>query len=187
MRRLCDGICTDITVDEADPLIPDSLLAGNVCCSDDDEHDDSDNSDNDEFFLNNEEFMEMVKKHIFQKRRVKNKLENPHHVSILLALKYFNIPEMCPFEYMHLVCLGISEALAERLALQKYSRYMLKPKNMQIVSHRLWDARKYHPCEFQRKPERIDILTSWKATQKRTFTLYYAPVVLRDVLHCDRL
>ena len=193
MRELCDE--PDDTSNR-DPLFGDMFEPGlyEPVPDDDDSGDDEDYHNrlhiarDDDQHLHIPQYMKLLRKHHYQGRRAKNKLENPNHTTILVALKNFDIPRMCPFEYMHLVCLGIAEALIERAGdIKKFPQFRLSDEYLGIASHRLVEAAKYHPLEFQRKPEGFDVLTSWKATQKRAFVLYYSPVVLRGIMDHDRL
>lgn len=86
---------------------------------------------------------------------------------------------------MHLICIGITGILLERWT--KFKDFKLDDLALKTVSHCLCKARNYWPDEYQRKPEGLNVLCSWKATQKRSFLLYLGPVVMRDVLPQDKL
>jgi len=88
-----------------------------------------------------------------------------------------------PFEYMHLVCLGVMKKLLSAWILGKYSRLSkLSGRSISIISERLKILRNYCPSDFARRPTSIDTFFKFKATEFRQFLLYTGPVVLYNIL-----
>jgi hypothetical protein len=89
-----------------------------------------------------------------------------------------------PFEYMHLVCLGIMKKLLSAWICGKYTRLSkLSAKSIAIISERLESLKTYCPSEFARHPRAIHVFSKYKATEFRQFLLYTGPVVTHGVLN----
>lgn len=58
----------------------------------------------------------------------------------------------------------------------------LPSQTVQTISEKLLMLRSYMPCEFNRKPRGLSEMDRWKATELRSFMLYWGPVVLKDCL-----
>lgn len=88
-----------------------------------------------------------------------------------------------PFEYMHLVCLGVVKKLLSAWILGKYSRLSkLSARSISIICERLSILRVYCPSDFARRPTSLDRFSKYKATEFRQFLLYTGPVVMYNVL-----
>jgi hypothetical protein len=84
---------------------------------------------------------------------------------------------------MHLVCLGV----VRRLLLHRKGPVgplcvRLGSKIVNEMSEKLASLCPYIPSDFVRKPRSITEVMHWKADEFRQFLLYFAPVVLREVL-----
>ncbi|CAN7947303.1 unnamed protein product, partial [Ixodes hexagonus] len=82
-----------------------------------------------------------------------------------------------PFEYMHLICLGVTKKL-----MLSWLRGRLPcrttPSTIKHISAVLESYVEHIPCEFARKPRSLDDIDRWKATEFRQFLLYTGPVAL---------
>lgn len=91
-----------------------------------------------------------------------------------------------PFEYMHLVCLGVMKKLCAAWISGDFSPdAKLSERSIRIISFRLEEIAKSCPQDFQRRPRSITKYKDYKATEFRQFLLYTGPVVLRGVLKED--
>jgi hypothetical protein len=134
---------------------------------------------------NDEQHIEFLRKHHHQQYRTKRNLENADHVPILFLLKYFDIVNRIPIDWMHDVCLGIMPSLLVRWT--DVPKFKMTVQSQSKVSKRLISFRKFFPVEFQRKPESLDCLSSWKASQHRSFLLYTGVVALHGILDFEKL
>lgn len=104
-------------------------------------------------------------------------LGNHHkHPTILSTIEGFDLVKQIPLDYMHLVCEGVVKRLLTMYV--DKTEYKMPKCNINTVNQRLTYARQYKPKEFQRPFDSLDHLSSWKATQFRSFMLYIGPIVL---------
>ncbi|XP_025161766.1 uncharacterized protein LOC112590182 [Harpegnathos saltator] len=89
-----------------------------------------------------------------------------------------------PFEYMHLVCLGVMKKLLVNAWVHgKYSKFSkLSAKSISIISARMKILRAYCPSDFAQLRS-LDACTKYKATEFRQFFLYTGPIVTYDILN----
>lgn len=90
-----------------------------------------------------------------------------------------------PPEYMHLCCLGVMKKLFNFYFSSNKGhrlRCRLSSSQTQQVSSIVASIRSYTPKEFQRKIRPPDFLPHFKASEFRSYMLYFAPVCLRDSL-----
>lgn len=88
-----------------------------------------------------------------------------------------------PYDYMHLVCLGVMRRLLDLwIGPTGPLRCRISSSLASMVSDRLLALRNYIPSEFARRPRALAERCRWKATELRQFLLYTGPVVLRGVL-----
>ncbi|XP_067217093.1 uncharacterized protein [Linepithema humile] len=88
-----------------------------------------------------------------------------------------------PFEYMHLVCLGVVKKLLSAWIHGKYSRLTkLSARSISHISTRLKTLATYCPSNFARRPRSLDAYTKYKATEYRQFLMYTGPVVTYGIL-----
>lgn len=111
--------------------------------------------------------------------------DEDHHkegTSPLLLLP-INMVSQVPFEYMHLVCLGVMKKILSAWVYGKYSRLSkLSGRSISLISARSDILRKYCPSEFARRPRSLDLYSKYKATEFRQFLLYSGPVVTYGLL-----
>jgi len=116
-----------------------------------------------------------------------NKWVNEDHhkngKSSLLLLPIEMISQV-PFEYMHLVCLGVMKKLLSAWIYGKYSRTSkLSGRHTSLIDSRLNILREYCRSEFARRPRTLDLCSKYKATEFRQFLLYTGPVVTYSLLN----
>lgn len=88
-----------------------------------------------------------------------------------------------PFEYMHLVCLGVMKKLLSAWVHGKYSRFSkLSATAIACMSRRLEKFKNYCPSDFARRPRSLDMCMKYKAIEFRQFLLYTGPVVTCGIL-----
>ncbi|XP_076766660.1 uncharacterized protein LOC143433258 [Xylocopa sonorina] len=112
-------------------------------------------------------------------------LDEDHHKEgrSPLSLIAFGMVSQVPFEYMHLVCLGVMKKLLSAWIDGKYSHSSkLCGQDIQIISSRLIKLKKYCPSDFTRRPREIEIFSKFKATEFRQFLLYTGPFVTHGLL-----
>lgn len=101
--------------------------------------------------------------------------------SLLLLLQIFDIIRSFVPDYMHAVLLGVVRAICELWLNSKYSNspwYIGLRSNE--VSQRLMSMKP--TSEISRTPSSIDKRALWKASEWRTFLLYYSLPALRGIL-----
>lgn len=85
---------------------------------------------------------------------------------------------------MHLVYLGVVRTLI-RLWLSGPLGIRLSANEIDLISNRLLNLRRYKPIEFVRYPRCLKEWRKWKATEFRQFLLYWGPLVLKNILRND--
>lgn len=113
----------------------------------------------------------------------RKKLQKGHHLgnSCLEQIGSLDIVTQIPFDYMHLICLGVVRKLL-KIWLRGKLRYRLPSRKVNQISEQLEKIKCYVPKEFARKPRSLKYLDRWKATEFRQFILYTGPVILKDIL-----
>ncbi|XP_076298858.1 uncharacterized protein LOC143217965 [Lasioglossum baleicum] len=89
-----------------------------------------------------------------------------------------------PFEYMHLVCLGVVKKLLSAWICGTFTKEVkLSANKIQIINDRMDVISNYYcPSEFARHSDTIQNFSKFKATEFRQFLLYTGPAVLKGVL-----
>lgn len=107
--------------------------------------------------------------------------DHQNAISPLLALPIDMVNDV-PFDYMHVVCLGVVKRLLNTwLSGPLPSR--LPSRIVEQISSRLVSLRGHLPCEFARQPRTLGELGRWKATELRQFLLYSGILVLDGILN----
>lgn len=100
-----------------------------------------------------------------------------------LSMLPIGIISQTPFEYMHLVCLGVMKKMLSAWVCGKYSRLSkLSGRSISIMCARLNNLKKYCPSDFARRPRSLNMCSKYKATEFRQFLLYTGPVVTYGLL-----
>ncbi len=87
-----------------------------------------------------------------------------------------------PYEYMHLVCLGVMRKLLFLWTRGKITVFRLSAQQVNVISDFLLSLKSEIPVEFNRKPRSLREIDRWKATEFRQLLLYTGPIVLKHVL-----
>ncbi|EEC17155.1 conserved hypothetical protein, partial [Ixodes scapularis] len=112
----------------------------------------------------------------------RRKKDSTHNISDTPLVKLpLDMVVQFPFEYMHLVCLGVTRKLII-LWIRGHLECRITPSTMKHVSASLKALAGFIPCEFARRPRALEEIDRWKATELRQFLLYTGPVVLSSVL-----
>lgn len=113
----------------------------------------------------------------------RNQLQPEHHngESTITRLIYLDMIKDFPIDYMHLICLGVVKKLLVFWTVCPTSNKNGKLSAFQIssINQELADMTRYFPSEFNRKHLDFTKVSSWKATQFRSFLLYVGVVVLK--------
>lgn len=107
-------------------------------------------------------------------------LDEDHHRgnSSLTSLPIGMVSQV-PFEYMHLVCLGVMKKLLSAWIHGKYSRLSkLSGRSISVLCSKMNVLKTYCPSEFARRPRSLDMCSKFKATEFRQFLLYTGPIVM---------
>lgn len=106
--------------------------------------------------------------------------------SPLITITEMNVIKDVPYDYMHLICLGVVKKLI--LLWQAGSlKYRLPHQKVELMSQELIKLRKFTPVEFCRKPRSMKYVKYWKATEYRQFLLYTGFTVISKVVKQDIL
>ncbi|XP_071574407.1 uncharacterized protein [Temnothorax nylanderi] len=119
-------------------------------------------------------------------RSFRNQDQEEHHLgrSVLLDIKNFNIISQIPLDPMHMIFIGMKKIIKLWLSGPLKTRFLTSQK-INNVSKFLLDIRPFIPREFARKPQALQDVAQWKATEFRQFLLYTGPVVLHKELPSD--
>lgn len=107
-------------------------------------------------------------------------VDEEHHIGNSPLSGLVKMVSMFPIDYMHLCCLGVTRKLLNMWLKGKDLTTRLPSQTVQTISGKLLMLRSYMPCEF--KPRGLSEMDRWKATELRSFMLYWGPVVLKDCL-----
>lgn len=119
-------------------------------------------------------------------RNFRLKIDKMHHSSSdspLLKLLNIDMIINFPVDYMHNVCLGVVRKLLFIWRDQGF-RYNIK-SNINIIDKRISSINNLWPVDFNRKLRSLSELEHWKATELRSFLIYYGPFLLRNILPKD--
>ncbi|KAL1480331.1 hypothetical protein MTO96_034729 [Rhipicephalus appendiculatus] len=110
-----------------------------------------------------------------------------HHVSNTpLSVLPFGLVSGFPYEYMHLVCLGVQKKLIQLWKGERRSTFRLRHDQISELSTKLTSVGLYVCREFARRPQSLQDLGAWKATEYRQFLLYSGPALLQGYLDRKR-
>ncbi|XP_063215738.1 uncharacterized protein LOC134527205 [Bacillus rossius redtenbacheri] len=104
--------------------------------------------------------------------------------TILTQIPHFGPVSSVPFDYMHLVCLGVMKKMLI-LWMKGSLSVRLSSKMVSEVSKALLEIKGCIPNDFSRSPRSLAEINNWKATEFRQFLLYTGPVVMKEYLTKD--
>ena len=117
-------------------------------------------------------------------KRTDDDVDTNHNIGVspLRALSFGMVTNF-PFDYMHLVCLGVVRRLLNYWVKSPVSKGLrLNPSSVKLISDKLITFKEYLPREFARKCRPLSEIDRWKATEFRQFLLYTGMVSLRGEL-----
>ncbi|KAG8227301.1 hypothetical protein J437_LFUL004850 [Ladona fulva] len=109
----------------------------------------------------------------------------PNKTSPLIVIPGINMVDRFPFEYMHLVCLGVMRKILYSFMKGSNYKVCLTATILDQLSVKIVNLCPYIPSEFGRKPRSLQELLRWKATEFRKIFLYTSPLVFPKFLSCD--
>jgi hypothetical protein len=83
-------------------------------------------------------------------------------------------------DYMHLVCLGVVRTLLTAWTFGP-KPHLLPVQLRSLISKNLVNLSPNIPSEFSRRPRELKLLLRWKATEFRSFLIYFGPIVLNKL------
>lgn len=106
--------------------------------------------------------------------------DGDHHIAVspLTDLK-IDFINLFPIDYMHCICLGVMKKIINSWSSGRFYKVRLPARVINVISEYLDNLSTFLPEEFNRKPQKLSEISYWKATQFRSFLLYFAPVVLK--------
>ena len=106
--------------------------------------------------------------------------EQPQHHTGSSPLEQLDIDMVMsfPFDYMHLVLLGVMRKLLN-IWLNKLP-FKISSNAKKRMNDGLLNSKHFLPLEFHRKPRALHHIDRWKATEFRTFLLYLGCLFLKD-------
>ncbi|XP_036342346.1 uncharacterized protein LOC118751636 [Rhagoletis pomonella] len=119
----------------------------------------------------------------------RNRLYPDHHnITEEPALEKLQIDmvEQFPFDYMHVVCLGVVKTILVAWTRVRRQPFSLRRDSISLISAQFCSLKIFFPKEISRKPRPLDDLERFKATELRTFLLYTGPVVMKGFLDTAR-
>jgi hypothetical protein len=110
----------------------------------------------------------------------RNRLQPNHHVGHSnLEMLPIDMVKCIPYEYMHLICLGVTKKL---LKIWTTGKGPLAPRYAIKISKKLVKLGQCFPVEFNRKQRSLKEVDRWKATEFRTCLLYSGIIAFKKHL-----
>lgn len=102
-------------------------------------------------------------------------------VSALLNLKYFDLADGMSPDSMHCVFLGVTEQYTDLILGNANSPYYVgSPSDLKMIDTRLLSIKP--PKTVTRTPRSLKVRSSWKASEWRSWLLYYSIICLSGIL-----
>ncbi|XP_065222011.1 uncharacterized protein LOC135846700 [Planococcus citri] len=117
------------------------------------------------------------------------KRNNEETLSPIANIIDFDVILGFPFDYMHLMSLGITKKVLDywvnglpKTAVNKgSSKVKMTSDDIKTANTVLLRIKPFTPVEFQRRCRNIDEFAFWKATEFRQFLIYTGPIVLSQI------
>ncbi|CAG5075356.1 Protein of unknown function [Cotesia congregata] len=101
--------------------------------------------------------------------------------SPLMNLKYFDLVDGMSPDYMHAILLGVIKQHTEILLSSFGEEYYVgNPNQLEVINTQLLDFK--HPSCITRSPRPLSERDMWKATEWRSWLLFYSLICLREIL-----
>ena len=115
-----------------------------------------------------------------------NQVDKRHHLenslSPLLQIPGMDMITQFPFEYMHLVCLGVMRKILMCFLKGDSYNVRISANVAAQISNNLINIRTFIAIEFSRKPRSLADILRWKGTELRQLLLYTSPFVFHKFL-----
>lgn len=110
---------------------------------------------------------------------------NHHTINTQMAIEKLpiDVVNSFPFDYMHVVCLGVVKSLMKSWIKQRNCSFSLTQAQIQIFDDQLQLLKCQTPREFCRRPRGLKEFERYKATEFRQFLLYSGPFILQNILN----
>lgn len=110
--------------------------------------------------------------------------------SLITNIPGFNIISSTPYDYLHLICIGVTKKLISFWVCSNHS--LALPSSLINALHiKLNNLEKYIPVEFQRKPNEnsrkhpLRDINRWKGTELRQSLLHTGIIIFKNILSSD--
>ncbi|XP_011337558.2 uncharacterized protein LOC105279459 isoform X1 [Ooceraea biroi] len=113
------------------------------------------------------------------------RIDASHHKqgAIPLSGLPMGLVSQVPFDYMHLVCLGVVKRMLRAWVDGGFEPTRLSATSLKTVSARMEIVKHYCPRDFARLPRSITDYNNFKATEFRQFLLYTGPGIMYGILN----
>lgn len=108
-----------------------------------------------------------------------NDLDDHYRGTTILNELSIGLVSRIPYEFMHLICLGVTRKLMTLWTSGKPKYLKFSGKVINEISRSLVKQQSYISSDFNRRPRPLDELPRWKATEYRLFVQYLGPVILQ--------
>ncbi|KAE9523937.1 hypothetical protein AGLY_015584 [Aphis glycines] len=108
------------------------------------------------------------------------------NIPIITEIPEINLVDSFSFDYMHLVCLGVTKKLILLwLGIIKNALTFVRLQSKKVIDiNKQMLFKKNSICsDFSRFPRGLNEVLRWKATKFRQFLLYTGPVVLKIIIN----
>ncbi|XP_065672557.1 uncharacterized protein LOC136090245 [Hydra vulgaris] len=107
-----------------------------------------------------------------------------HEKSIFSEINSLDFINMFTLDYMHLVCLGATRRILYffKGGIKGTNHGKISLNMLDQISNSLLQLNGKLPSDFARQPMSLSDLDRWKATELRSFLVYYGMTVLKDII-----
>lgn len=101
--------------------------------------------------------------------------------SILTKIPNINITNSFVLDYMYLINLGVMRKLISFWIIKRLANVCLSGRKINEITSLLLQTKPYKTSDFPRKPQEVQDISRWKATELRLFLIYLGPFVLKNI------